>query len=123
MRQVTNEDDDEAPPGELRQRVWSQRDEKVEDCSRETRATRPEKTMTTTRPGQPGERTGSQQRHNQANVSKVRYPWRLNWRGAATLGQRPPRLVLRVVLFSALTLGIGAATLLVFIRHFERDQS
>ena len=43
--------------------------------------------------------------------------------GAATLGQRPPRLVLRVVLFSALTLGIGAATLLVFIRHFERGQA
>ena len=43
--------------------------------------------------------------------------------GAATLGQRPPRLVLRVVLFSALTLGIGAATLLVFIRHFERDRA
>ena len=43
--------------------------------------------------------------------------------GAATLGQRPPRLVLRVVLFSALTLGIGAATLLVFIRHFERGRA
>ena len=43
--------------------------------------------------------------------------------GAAALGQRPPRLVLRVVLFSALTLGIGAATLLVFIRHFERDRA
>ena len=39
--------------------------------------------------------------------------------GAATLGQRPPRLVLRVIVFSALTLGIGAATLLVFMRHFE----
>jgi diguanylate cyclase (GGDEF)-like protein len=43
--------------------------------------------------------------------------------GAATLGQRPPRLVLRVVLFSALTLGIGALTLLVFIRHFERGRA
>ncbi|MBM2821953.1 MAG: Diguanylate cyclase protein [Thermoleophilia bacterium] len=43
--------------------------------------------------------------------------------GAATLGQRPPRLVLRVVLFSALTLGIGAATLLVYIRHFERGRA
>jgi diguanylate cyclase (GGDEF)-like protein len=43
--------------------------------------------------------------------------------GAATLGQRPPRLVLRVILFSALTLGIGAATLLVFIRHFERGRA
>ena len=43
--------------------------------------------------------------------------------GAATLGQRPPRLVLRVVLFSALTLGLGAATLLVFIRHFERGRA
>ena len=43
--------------------------------------------------------------------------------GAAALGQRPPRLVLRVVLFSALTLGIGAATLLVFIRHFERARA
>lgn len=42
---------------------------------------------------------------------------------AAALGQRPPRLVLRVVLFSALTLGIGAATLLVFIRHFERGRA
>jgi diguanylate cyclase (GGDEF)-like protein len=40
-------------------------------------------------------------------------------RSLAALGQRPPRLVLRVILFSALTLGIGAATLLVFIRHFE----
>jgi diguanylate cyclase (GGDEF)-like protein len=41
----------------------------------------------------------------------------------AALGQRPPRLVLRVVLYSALTLGIGAATLLVFIRHFERQRA
>jgi diguanylate cyclase (GGDEF)-like protein len=41
----------------------------------------------------------------------------------AALGQRPPRLVLRVVLYSALTLGIGAATLLVFIRHFERGRA
>ena len=41
----------------------------------------------------------------------------------AALGQRPPRLVLRVVLYSALTLGIGAATLLVFIRHFERSRA
>jgi diguanylate cyclase (GGDEF)-like protein len=39
------------------------------------------------------------------------------------MGQRPPRLVLRVALFSALTLGIGAATLLVFIRHFERTRA
>jgi diguanylate cyclase (GGDEF)-like protein len=30
---------------------------------------------------------------------------------------------LRVALFSALTLGIGAATLLVFIRHFERSRA
>jgi diguanylate cyclase (GGDEF)-like protein len=30
---------------------------------------------------------------------------------------------LRVVLFSALTLGIGAATLLVFMRHFERGRA
>ena len=43
--------------------------------------------------------------------------------GAASLGQRAPRLVLRVALFSALTLGIGAATLLVFIRHFERTRA
>ena len=43
-------------------------------------------------------------------------------RSLAALGQRPPRLVLRVILFSALTLGIGAATLLVFIRHFEGDR-
>ena len=43
--------------------------------------------------------------------------------GAASLGQRPPRLVFRVALFSALTLGIGAATLLVFIRHFERSRA
>jgi diguanylate cyclase len=43
--------------------------------------------------------------------------------GAASLGQRPPRLVFRVALFSALTLGIGAATLLVFIRHFERTRA
>jgi diguanylate cyclase (GGDEF)-like protein len=43
--------------------------------------------------------------------------------GAATLGQRPPRLVLRVALFSALTLGLGAGTLLVFIRHFERGRA
>jgi diguanylate cyclase (GGDEF)-like protein len=43
--------------------------------------------------------------------------------GAASLGQRPPRLVFRVALFSALTLGLGAATLLVFIRHFERDRA
>ena len=42
---------------------------------------------------------------------------------AASLGQRPPRLVLRVALFSALTLGIGAATLLVFIRQFERSRA
>ena len=41
----------------------------------------------------------------------------------ATLGQRAPRLVLRVVLYSALTLGIGAATLLVYIRHFERGRA
>jgi len=31
--------------------------------------------------------------------------------------------VLRVLLFSALTLGLGAATLLVFIRHFERGRA
>ncbi len=43
--------------------------------------------------------------------------------GAASLGQRPPRLVFRVALFSALTLGIGAATLLIFIRHFERTRA
>ena len=43
--------------------------------------------------------------------------------GAASLGQRAPRLVFRVALFSALTLGIGAATLLVFIRHFERTRA
>jgi len=43
--------------------------------------------------------------------------------GAASLGQRAPRLVLQVALFSALTLGIGAATLLVFIRHFERSRA
>jgi diguanylate cyclase (GGDEF)-like protein len=43
--------------------------------------------------------------------------------GAASLGQRPPRLVLRVALVSALTLGLGAATLLVFIRHFERNRA
>jgi diguanylate cyclase (GGDEF)-like protein len=42
---------------------------------------------------------------------------------AATLGQRPPRLALRVAVFSALTLGLGAATLLVFIRHFERERA
>lgn len=41
----------------------------------------------------------------------------------AALGQRPPRLVLRLMLYSALTLGIGAATLLVFIRHFERGRA
>lgn len=43
--------------------------------------------------------------------------------GAASLGQRAPRLVLRVAVFSALALGIGAATLLVFIRHFERSRA
>ncbi len=43
--------------------------------------------------------------------------------GAATLGQRPPRLVLRVALFSALTLGVGAATLLLYLRHFERERA
>jgi diguanylate cyclase (GGDEF)-like protein len=43
--------------------------------------------------------------------------------GAASLGQRPPRLVFRVALFSALTLGLGAATLLVFIRHVERNRA
>jgi diguanylate cyclase (GGDEF)-like protein len=42
---------------------------------------------------------------------------------AETLGQRPPRLILSVLVFSALTLGIGAATLLVFIRHFERGRA
>jgi diguanylate cyclase (GGDEF)-like protein len=41
----------------------------------------------------------------------------------AALGQRPPRLVLRVIVYSALTLGIGAATLLIFIRHFERGRA
>jgi diguanylate cyclase (GGDEF)-like protein len=41
----------------------------------------------------------------------------------ATLGQRPPRLVLRVIVYSALTLGLGAATLLVSIRHFERGRA
>ena len=53
----------------------------------------------------------------------MRSPVRARTRGAATLGQRPPRLVLSVLLFSALTLGIGAATLLVFIRHFERGRA
>lgn len=43
--------------------------------------------------------------------------------GAAALGQRTPRLVLRVAIVSALTLGIGAATLLVSIRHFERERA
>jgi diguanylate cyclase (GGDEF)-like protein len=43
--------------------------------------------------------------------------------GAASLGQRAPRLVLRVAVFTALALGIGAATLLVFIRHFERSRA
>jgi diguanylate cyclase (GGDEF)-like protein len=43
--------------------------------------------------------------------------------GAASLGQRAPRLMFRVALFSALTLGIGAATLLVFIRHFEGSRA
>ena len=43
--------------------------------------------------------------------------------GAAALGQRPPRLVLRVAIVSALTLGIGAATLLMSIRHFERERA
>jgi diguanylate cyclase (GGDEF)-like protein len=42
---------------------------------------------------------------------------------AAALGQRPPRLMLRVVVYTALTLGIGAATLLVFIRHFEQGRA
>jgi diguanylate cyclase (GGDEF)-like protein len=42
---------------------------------------------------------------------------------AASLGQRAPRLMFRVALFSALTLGIGAATLLVFIRHFEGSRA
>jgi len=41
----------------------------------------------------------------------------------AVLGQRPPRLTLRVVLYTALLLGVGAATLLVFIRHFERGRA
>lgn len=44
--------------------------------------------------------------------------------GALTvLGQRPPRLVLRVILYSALTLGIGTATILLYIRHFERTRA
>ena len=41
----------------------------------------------------------------------------------AALGQRPPRLTLRVVLYTALLIGIGAATLLLFIRHFERTRA
>jgi diguanylate cyclase (GGDEF)-like protein len=43
--------------------------------------------------------------------------------GAAALGQRTPRLVLRVAIVSAVTLGIGAATLLMSIRHFERERA
>jgi diguanylate cyclase (GGDEF)-like protein len=34
-----------------------------------------------------------------------------------------PRLVLRVAIVSALTLGVGAATLLMSIRHFERERA
>jgi diguanylate cyclase (GGDEF)-like protein len=41
----------------------------------------------------------------------------------AALGQRPPRLTLRVVLYTAILIGVGAATLLVFIRHFERSRA
>ena len=41
----------------------------------------------------------------------------------AALGQRPPRLTLRVVLYTAVLIGIGAATLLVFMRHFERGRA
>jgi diguanylate cyclase (GGDEF)-like protein len=41
----------------------------------------------------------------------------------AALGQRPPRLTLRVVLYTAILLGVGAATLLIFIRHFERGRA
>jgi diguanylate cyclase (GGDEF)-like protein len=44
-------------------------------------------------------------------------------RALAALGQRPPRLALRVILYSALTLGIGTATILVYIRHFERTRA
>jgi diguanylate cyclase (GGDEF)-like protein len=41
----------------------------------------------------------------------------------AALGQRPPRLTLRVILYTAVLIGVGAATLLVFIRHFERGRA
>ena len=44
-------------------------------------------------------------------------------RSLAALGQRPPRLTLRVVLYTAILIGIGAATLLLFIRHFERGRA
>ena len=44
-------------------------------------------------------------------------------RSLEALGQRPPRLTLRVVVYTAILIGIGAATLLVFIRHFERGRA
>jgi diguanylate cyclase (GGDEF)-like protein len=44
-------------------------------------------------------------------------------RSLAALGQRPPRLTIRVVVYTAILIGIGAATLLVFIRHFERGRA
>jgi diguanylate cyclase (GGDEF)-like protein len=44
-------------------------------------------------------------------------------RPLAALGQRPPRLTLRVVLYTAVLLGVGAAALLIFIRHFERGRA
>jgi diguanylate cyclase (GGDEF)-like protein len=53
----------------------------------------------------------------------MRLPLGRRRHGADTLAQRPPRLILSVLVFSALTLGIGAATLLVFIRHFERGRA
>ena len=67
--------------------------------------------------------SGNCPRSQQGQQSGMRVTRQARAGGAASLGQRAPRLVFRVALFSALTLGIGAATLLVFIRHFERTRA
>ena len=122
-------------PEPLRDKTTATR---TETTCRETRATlrvRTRSGTTTTRAAVPEARanTGPRRRlawqlrqcprPHQGQQSGMRVTRQARAGGAASLGQRAPRLVFRVALFSALTLGIGAATLLVFIRHFERTRA
>ena len=72
------------------------------------------------RAGQLGERARSGEEGQGGRVSGVAPG---SARSLAALGQRPPRLTIRVVVYTAILIGIGAATLLVFIRHFERGRA